>query len=92
ENILTATGTITKSSTPPAAPTAPTAMTRLDTSITLQTLLSDGETVEYGKSDDGTGPISWQELPSFTGLSPNTTYHFFARVKENANHVAGTES
>ncbi|MEG2421817.1 MAG: hypothetical protein RSB55_09700, partial [Oscillospiraceae bacterium] len=89
---ITVTGTISQSSGSPAAPDKPTAMTVRDTSITLQPLFIAGETVEYGVSDTDTAPKSWKDFPDFTGLNAATTYHFFARVKESANHGAGAVS
>lgn len=38
---------------------------------------------------DGT---NWQGSPTFTGLSPNTAYTFYARLKEDANHNASPAS
>jgi len=34
----------------------------------------------------------WQDGLTFTSLSPNTEYIVFARTKDNANYLAGTES
>lgn len=33
----------------------------------------------------------WQTSPSFTGLAPNTTYSFYARLKGDANHNPSPE-
>ena len=66
----------------PAAPIAEDANIK-DTSITLTVI----ENAEY--SMDGT---TWQASPAFTGLNPNQTYTFYARLKEDANHNASPAS
>jgi len=72
---------ITKST--PSAPSAPTAATASKNSITLTTV--DG--CEYSK--DGT---NWQDSPTFTGLTPSTSYTFYERIKETVNNNASSAS
>lgn len=76
--------TITKKTgtTAPAAPTAATANIK-DTEITLDTVTD----CEYSK--DGT---VWQDSPKFTGLTPNTAYTFYQRVKASDNIEASDSS
>ncbi len=62
------------SQTAPAAPTKASATT---SSITLTAV----EGCEYSK--DGT---NWQESTTFSGLSQNTSYTFYQRLKEDTNH------
>ena len=73
--------TITKST--PSAPAAPTAASTAAKSITLTTV--DG--CEYSK--DGT---NYQDSPTFTGLTPSTSYTFYQRIKETANNNASPAS
>lgn len=77
-------GTITKAAQ--AAPTAPSAEEDniRDTSITLTAV----ENEEYRMGEDGI----WQDSPVFTGLSPNTAYSFYARLKADGNHNASPDS
>ena len=75
--------TIEKADQPaPAAPTA-TAENIKDTSVTLTA-------VEHGEYR--LGDSRWQDNPEFTGLSPNTPYNFYVRLKEDANHNASPSS
>lgn len=76
--------TITKK-TGTAAPAAPTATTAniKDTEITL-TAVTD---CEY--SQDG---MNWQDSPKFTGLTPNTLYTFYQRIKDSDNVEASASS
>ncbi len=59
-----------------SAPAAPTMKTRTNTSITLNTIAANanGAAAEYSK--DGT---TWQTSPTFSGLTKNTSYTFYAR-------------
>lgn len=54
-----------------AAPAAPTLSSKTATSVTLVAISG----YEYGISGG-----SWQSSPTFTNLSPGTTYYFFQRV------------
>lgn len=60
----------------PAAPSAADANIK-DSSITLTTI--DG--AEYRMGEDG----EWKDSPIFTGLEPNHTYTFYARLKGDDN-------
>ncbi|MDE6259817.1 MAG: S-layer homology domain-containing protein [Oscillospiraceae bacterium] len=83
QTTATASGTITaKAQDAPSAPTAVDADIK-DTSITLTTIPG----AEYSR--DGT---NWQTSPTFTGLSPNTEYTFYARLKADNNHTASDSS
>ena len=73
---------ITKST--PNAPAAPTKESTTVDSITLAAV--DG--CEYRMGTDGT----WQDSPIFTGLTMNTPYTFYQRLKEDANHNASPAS
>ena len=66
-----------------SAPDAPMAASVTTNSITLNTISG----AEYRLS---TG--IWQDSPTFTGLSSNTGYTFYARIKETATHYASSES
>ena len=81
----------TEAAAPSSTPSAKTA-----TSVTLTAVTApSGETVEYAKSTTSTAPSSdadWQTSTEFTGLTADTTYYFFARVKANDTHKAGAAS
>lgn len=78
---------------PEAAAPDSTPLSKTGTAITLAAVTVAGETVEYAYSTTSTAPdIGWQDSTSFTGLSAETTYYFFARVKANSVHKAGTAS
>jgi len=66
----------------------PTLASRAATSITLNTIAG----AEYGMNDINTPPGVWQDSPVFSGLSPNTTYFFFSRMKETGTHNASPPS
>jgi LPXTG-motif cell wall-anchored protein len=68
---------------PQAAPPAPVVATLTDTSVTLEVIAG----AEY-RLNDG----AWQTDPVFTGLTPNTTYKFYARLAATATHMASPES
>ncbi|NLW79766.1 MAG: hypothetical protein GXY32_10205 [Ruminococcaceae bacterium] len=65
------------------APGAPTLASKTSTTVTLNSI--DG--AEYQR-----GSGAWQDSPVFTGLSPNTTYYFYARMKETDTHKASSRS
>jgi len=67
------------------APSAPTMASRTSSSITLNTISG----AEYRLS---TNPTGWQDSPTFTGLTPDTDYTFYARLKETATADASPES
>lgn len=70
----TATATVTADKPTPVAPAAPTVSgTPSSDSITLTSI----EGAEYSK-DNG---VTWQDSPTFTGLTPDTEYTFIARFK-----------
>ena len=68
---------------PQVAPPAPVVATLTDTSVTLEVIAG----AEY-RLNDG----AWQTDPGFTGLTPNTTYKFYARLAETATHLASPAS
>jgi hypothetical protein len=76
-----ATGTVAKASQ--VEPSAPTLAAKTATSITLVTIAG----AEY---QQGTG--AWQDSPEFSGLTPNTSYTFYARLKATATHNASPSS
>ena len=65
--------TITTDKDNQATPSAPTMASRTGTSITLNIIIG----CEYRRDDE-----DWQDSPEFTGLSPVTSYTFYARKKE----------
>ncbi|MEG0762312.1 MAG: carboxypeptidase regulatory-like domain-containing protein [Oscillospiraceae bacterium] len=66
---------------------------KTDTTVTLEAQTApSNETIEYGYSDSITGTIVWKDSNAFTGLSANTDYYFYARVKETDTHAAGVTS
>jgi autotransporter-associated beta strand protein len=67
-----------------AAPAAPTLASKTHNSITLTAITG----AEYRRSDLAT----WQDGVQFTGLTPETDYQFYARLKETATHFASPES
>ncbi len=52
-------------------------------SVTLQTMTSAATDARYRLGTEGT----WQNSPSFTGLSPNTSYTFYAQYPETATYA-----
>ena len=67
--------------TPPAPPTEASVSVN---SITLKAI-TNGE-YKMGNGD------TWQESPTFTGLTKNTEYSFYQRLKADANHNASPAS
>ena len=83
-----------------AAVSAPTALASgifLD-NVTLYSYIagqttSTGQSFEYAINSTNTAPSSgWQDSRTFSGLTAETTYYFFARSKENDNYNTGTAS
>lgn len=57
--------------------------------VTLKAQTIDGEQVEYGYSTrQGVEPSDWQDKAAFADVPAGTVY-FWARVKENLDHMAG---
>jgi hypothetical protein len=81
------TATITKA--PGIVPNAPTVASATSTSITLVQAAG----TEYAKSATTTPPTTgWQSSGAFSGLTPQTTYYFFARGAETAGRFASAAS
>ncbi|MCL1808142.1 MAG: S8 family serine peptidase [Clostridiales bacterium] len=71
----------------PAEPAPPTMASKTSDSITLNAM--PGAEYMRVKSDEwGESGGTWQDSPTFSGLAPNTSYVFFARIKETATHGA----
>jgi hypothetical protein len=81
---ISAAAEITTDKSATDAPSAPAMAGRTDTSITLEEI--DG--AEYSMDDGAT----WQDSPVFSGLSPNTSYSFVARIKETESAYASAVS
>ncbi len=71
-----------------AAP-EPTLSSRTDTQVLLSAVTVPGQSVEYGKSTSDTTPAEWQDGTTFTGLTADTAYYFFARIKQTDTTQAG---
>ena len=76
-------------------PKAPQAAAWTDTSVTLEapSAFVDGTAIPAGYEleycvDQG----EWQDSPVFTGLTPETTYNFYVRLKEGVNTTASAAS
>lgn len=76
-------------------PKAPQAAAWTDTSVTLKapSAFVDGSAIPAGYEleycvDQG----EWQDSPVFTGLTPETTYKFYVRLKEGVNTMASAAS
>ena len=78
-NIIYQPGTLTVLKADQPKPPAPAAAGVTGASVTLAAV----EHAEY--SMDG---VNWQDSPVFTGLSPNTAYTFYVRLKEDEGHNA----
>jgi len=64
-------------------------------SITINAISvpSTGQVVEYAIATSSIVPTNaWQTELIFAGLSPNTTYHIFARSQENNDYTTGVTS
>ncbi len=92
-NTVTVKLTITKST--PLAPIAPKAIIRSANEITLTPPVAfvDGKEIASGyiieyKCNDG----EWTENATFTDLSQNTTYNFYARIKATDNNESSPQS
>jgi hypothetical protein len=75
-----------------AAPAAPTPVSVTATGVTLTAIpgaqyFCGTTALTPEKTADG-----WQSSPEFTGLSPNTTYYFFAYLEETGTHLASPVS
>ena len=80
------TGAITQATQ--AAPNAPTVIERTSSSVTLAALGTTGQgDLEYGYTTDvEVEPDHWQTVTTFTGLTPGTTYTFYARYAGSNNY------
>ena len=67
----------------------PSLVSKTDTQVVLNAVTVAGQTVEYGKNTSDAIPTAWQDTRTFTDLAPNTTYYFFARVKQAGAVDAG---
>ena len=69
---------------------APTVSKNTGGSVELTAQAISGETVEYGysTSNDASAVSNWQTGTTFSGLTVGTTYYFFTRVTETAEHQA----
>ena len=76
-----ATGSVTSAA---AAPAAPVEASKTTTSITLQ--------AAAGQEYSNDGGVTWQDSPTFSGLTPETDYTFVTRVKATATNDASTTS
>ncbi len=88
--ISDATAVIQKQSSDPATGIAPVLFARKDTSITLVSVSG----YEYAVVSDGSSldAVIWQDSPIFSGLSPNTAYDCYQRVKETSTQKASAIS
>lgn len=76
-----------------SAPSAPQKQSVTESSVTLVPMTTSGNgDLQYGYSSDGTVPASWQTSNTFTGLSADTTYTFFARYEGNTYFEAATSA
>lgn len=75
------------------APAAPQKQSATENSVTLVPITTSGKgDLQYGYSLDGAVPASWQTSNTFTGLSADTTYTFFARYEGNTYFEAATSA
>lgn len=76
-------------------PKAPQAAAWTDTSVTLEapSAFVDGTAIPAGyKLEYCVDQGEWQDSPVFTGLTPETTYNFYVRLKEGVNTTASAAS
>jgi len=79
---------------PGAAVGTPELKSKTDTSVTVQANAPDnGQTVQYALNIvNSVPPGEWQDDGTFSELTANTTYFFFARSKANNSYNAGAAS
>jgi len=71
---------------------APTKSGSTATSVTLNAVSGGYGATKYGYNTENTAPSTWQDGVTFTGLSPSTTYYFFAKYLGNDNYNAKVSS
>ena len=78
----------------PSAPAVSKASPITDTSVTLETMSGGVAGVEYGCTTDPSDQTlyKWQDSPTFSGLTPGTTYAFYARYAGNKFYLASASS
>lgn len=87
------TGTFSGNKASQTAPSAPQKQSVTESSVTLVPMTTSGNgDLQYGYSSDGTVPASWQTSNTFTGLSADTTYTFFARYEGNTYFETATSA
>jgi len=69
-----------------------TVITPVSITVTASVLGTSGQQVEYSFNEEDLGPLVWQDSGTFTGLTANTFYFFYARSKGNSTHKAGKVS
>ncbi|MBT2289440.1 S-layer homology domain-containing protein [Paenibacillus albidus] len=86
-----ATGSVTSAATGAVAaadgakaPAAPVAVSKTETSITLQAVTGQEYSIDGG--------VTWQDSPTFSGLTPDTDYTIVTRVKATATQKASAVS
>ncbi|WP_189030355.1 S-layer homology domain-containing protein [Paenibacillus albidus] len=86
-----ATGSVTSAATGTVAaadgakaPAAPVAVSKTATSITLQAVTGQEYSIDGG--------VTWQDSPTFSGLTPDTDYTIVTRVKATATQQASAVS
>lgn len=75
-------------------PNAPTLNVKTDTTITLNSVTTNQYAIRI--ASDTTTALNWQNVINtthqFTGLSENTAYNIYTRIKETATHNTSSES
>jgi hypothetical protein len=72
-------------------PGAPVLASKTSTSVTLNAIIG----AEFAMNTVDSAPAgssAWQDEVLFEGLTPSSTYYFFARMKETATHMASPAS